>query len=174
MAILPPAWLRYWTDREAQLLARIADLEDKPFDIRARARRDWAMGAFRDNMPYDRFVIEQLAGDLLPDATVDQKVASGFNRNHVITDEGGAISEEYLVEYAVDRVNTTSSVFLGSRRIAERYKPNASLRAWDAWITWHFQLPPQTGPGLLVALLGALGFLAWRSGTAVANPGMSS
>ncbi len=75
--------------------------------------RDWVLSALRDNMPYDRFIIEQLAGDLLPEATVSQKIASGFNRNHVTTDEGGAISEEYLVEYAVDRVNTTSAVFLG-------------------------------------------------------------
>src|SRR5689334_12919255 len=75
--------------------------------------RDWLLGALREGMPFDRFVTEQIAGDLLPDATQAQKVASGFNRNHVMTDEGGAIAEEYLVEYAVDRVNTTSSVFLG-------------------------------------------------------------
>ncbi|MHC4845330.1 MAG: DUF1549 domain-containing protein, partial [Planctomycetota bacterium] len=75
--------------------------------------RDWVLAAFRDNMPFDRFVTEQLAGDLLPDATLAQRIASGFNRNHVTTDEGGAIPEEYLVEYAVDRVNTTSAVFLG-------------------------------------------------------------
>ncbi len=75
--------------------------------------RDWVLNAFRDNMPYDQFVTEQLAGDLLPDATDQQRVASGFNRNHVLTDEGGAIPDEYLVEYAVDRVNTVSSVFLG-------------------------------------------------------------
>jgi cytochrome c553 len=75
--------------------------------------RDWLIGALRDGMPFDRFVTEQIAGDLLPDATQAQKIASGFNRNHIMTDEGGAIAEEYLVEYAVDRVNTTSSVFLG-------------------------------------------------------------
>jgi len=75
--------------------------------------RDWLLGALRDGMPFDQFVTEQIAGDLLPDATQSQRVASGFNRNHVATDEGGAIAEEYLVEYAVDRVNTTSSVFLG-------------------------------------------------------------
>ncbi|MCA9165932.1 MAG: DUF1549 domain-containing protein, partial [Planctomycetales bacterium] len=75
--------------------------------------RDWVIAAFNDDMPYDRFVVEQLAGDLLPDASTAQIVASGFNRNHVTTDEGGAIDDEYLVEYAVDRVNTTASVFLG-------------------------------------------------------------
>jgi hypothetical protein len=64
-------------------------------------------------MPFDQFIREQLAGDLLPDASIAQRVATGFNRNHVITDEGGAIPEEYLVEYAVDRTVTTGSVFLG-------------------------------------------------------------
>jgi hypothetical protein len=75
--------------------------------------RDWVLAAYRDNMPFDRFVAEQIAGDLMPDATQAQKVASGFNRNHVTSDEGGAINEEYLVEYAVDRTATTGSVFLG-------------------------------------------------------------
>ncbi|MBK7405922.1 MAG: DUF1553 domain-containing protein [Phycisphaerales bacterium] len=75
--------------------------------------RDWVLNAYRTNMPFDEFVIEQLAGDLMPDATESQKIASGFNRNHVTSDEGGAIDAEYLVEYAVDRVNTTGSVFLG-------------------------------------------------------------
>ena len=75
--------------------------------------RDWVLAAFRDDMPFDRFVTEQIAGDLLPDATESQKIASGFNRNHVTTDEGGAIADEYLVEYAVDRAATTASVFLG-------------------------------------------------------------
>ncbi len=75
--------------------------------------RDWVLRAFRDNMPFDAFTNEQLAGDLLPDATQSQKVASGFHRCHVTTDEGGAIDAEYLVEYAVDRVATTGSVFLG-------------------------------------------------------------
>ncbi|HVS17946.1 MAG TPA: PSD1 and planctomycete cytochrome C domain-containing protein [Planctomycetota bacterium] len=75
--------------------------------------RDWVLHALRENMPFDRFLTEQLAGDLLPEATDAQRVASGFNRNHVTTDEGGAISEEYLVEYAVDRAATTGSVFLG-------------------------------------------------------------
>ncbi|MCH2111381.1 MAG: PSD1 and planctomycete cytochrome C domain-containing protein [Planctomycetes bacterium] len=75
--------------------------------------RDWVLTAFRENMPFNQFIEEQIAGDLLPDATVEQKIASGFHRNHVLTDEGGAIDAEYLVEYAADRVQTTGEVFLG-------------------------------------------------------------
>ncbi len=75
--------------------------------------RDWVINAYRVNMPFNQFVIEQIAGDLLPDASIDQKIASGFNRCHVTSDEGGAINEEYLVEYAADRTNTTGAVFLG-------------------------------------------------------------
>jgi len=75
--------------------------------------RDWVLEAYRSNLPFDRFLTDQLAGDLFPDASVAQKIASGFNRNHVTTDEGGAIAEEYLVEYAVDRASTTGAVFLG-------------------------------------------------------------
>ncbi|GJQ30935.1 MAG: cytochrome c [Phycisphaerae bacterium] len=75
--------------------------------------RDWVVRAFRDNMPFDRFVTEQLAGDLLPEATTDQIVATGFNRCHVTSDEGGAIEEEYLLEYAVDRTATAGAVYFG-------------------------------------------------------------
>ncbi len=77
------------------------------------AYRDWVLNAYRENMPFDRFVVEQLAGDLLPNATQAQKIASGFHRCHVTSDEGGAIDDEYRLEYAVDRVATTGSVFLG-------------------------------------------------------------
>ena len=75
--------------------------------------RDWVIDAFNRNLPFDQFVIEQLAGDLLPNATRAQKVASGFNRNHMINFEGGAIADEYQVEYVVDRVEATSSAFMG-------------------------------------------------------------
>ena len=75
--------------------------------------RDWVIDAFNRNLPFDRFAIEQLAGDLLPDATREQKIASGFNRNHMINFEGGAIADEYQVEYVVDRVEATSSAFMG-------------------------------------------------------------
>lgn len=75
--------------------------------------RDWVINAYNRNLAYDRFVIQQLAGDLLPDATVQQQLATGFNRNHPIQSEGGVINEEYRVETVVDRVETTSAVFLG-------------------------------------------------------------
>ena len=77
------------------------------------AWRDWVINSYNDNMPFDRFTIEQIAGDLLPNATVWQKVASAFNRNHASSDEGGAIPEELRVDYVVDRVKTVSNVWLG-------------------------------------------------------------
>jgi hypothetical protein len=75
--------------------------------------RDWVLSAYKKNMPFDQFTIEQLAGDLLPESTVEQKIASGFNRNHATTDEGGVIAEEFRVEYVVDRVKTTANVWMG-------------------------------------------------------------
>lgn len=75
--------------------------------------RDWVVRALNDNMPYDEFITEQLAGDLMPHATPDQRLATGFNRNHVINSEGGIIDEEYRVEYVADRVRTTSLAWLG-------------------------------------------------------------
>ena len=75
--------------------------------------RDWVINAYNENMPFDQFTIEQLAGDMLPNATLDQKIATAFNRNHSLNAEGGIVPEEFLVEYAVDRVATTSTVWLG-------------------------------------------------------------
>lgn len=75
--------------------------------------RDWVIMAFNENMPYDQFVIEQLAGDLLPDATLRQQIATGFCRNHRINSEDGSIPEEWRVENVVDRVDTVGTVFLG-------------------------------------------------------------
>ena len=77
------------------------------------AWRDWVINAFDTGMPYDRFITEQLAGDLLEGATPQQQLATAFGRNHVITSEGGIIDEEYRVEYVADRVHTTATVFLG-------------------------------------------------------------
>jgi mono/diheme cytochrome c family protein len=75
--------------------------------------RDWVIKAFNSNKPYDRFLTEQLAGDLLPGATLDQIVATGFNRCHVTTSEGGSIEEEVYVRNVVDRVETAGTVFMG-------------------------------------------------------------
>jgi len=95
--------------------ARFADTHGYHIDsARDMTRwREWVIRAFNANKPFDEFTIEQLAGDLLPHATLDQKVASGFNRNHMINFEGGAVPEEYLTAYIVDRVNTTATVWMG-------------------------------------------------------------
>lgn len=75
--------------------------------------RDWVIRAFNDNMPFDQFGIEQLAGDLLPNATLDQKIASGYNRLNVTTSEGGSIYDEVFFRNVVDRVDAFGTVFLG-------------------------------------------------------------
>jgi hypothetical protein len=75
--------------------------------------RDWVIDAYNANMPFDTFTVEQIAGDLLPGATLAQKIATGFNRNHRGNGEGGIIPEEYAVEYVADRVETTATVWLG-------------------------------------------------------------
>jgi hypothetical protein len=75
--------------------------------------RDWVLGSFNDNLPYDRFLTEQIAGDLLPNATTDQIIATGFHRNHMLNGEGGRIAEESRAEYVMDRVETFGTAFLG-------------------------------------------------------------
>ncbi|MFM7868391.1 MAG: DUF1549 domain-containing protein, partial [Planctomycetaceae bacterium] len=96
-------------------LARYADTDgyfgDKPRQI--WLYRDWLIRAFNRNVPYDQMTIEQLAGDLLPDATTEQRIATGFNRNHMSNDETGLIDEEFRLEYVADRTDTTMSVWLG-------------------------------------------------------------
>jgi len=76
--------------------------------------RDYVIGAFNRNIPFDRFTLEQIAGDLLPNATRDQKIASTYNRLHRTTEEGGSQAKEYLAKYAADQVRTTSTTWLGS------------------------------------------------------------
>src|SRR5258705_6664768 len=76
--------------------------------------RDWVIQSINDDKPFDQFTVEQLAGDLLPDATREQKIATGFHRNVMTTDEGGVDPEEYLTKYQVDRVSTTAQVWLGT------------------------------------------------------------
>ena len=103
-------WARRWLD-----LARYADTNGYEKD-RPRVMwpwRDWVIRAFNVDMPFDRFTIEQLAGDMLPDATPDQKIATGFHRNTMINEEGGIDPLEFRYHSLVDRVNTTSTVWLG-------------------------------------------------------------
>jgi hypothetical protein len=96
-------------------IARYADTHGFNNDVmRSMWRwRDWVIEAFNRNLPYNRFLTEQLAGDLLPHPGLDQLIATGFNRNHGINSEGGIIDEEYRVEYVADRVRTTSLAWLG-------------------------------------------------------------
>ena len=100
----------HWLD-----LARYADTHGYHLDSGRDMSnwRDWVIQAFNTNMPFDQFALEQIAGDLLPNASVSQKLATGFNRNNMINFEGGAIPEEYLTYYIRDRVTTTGTVFLG-------------------------------------------------------------
>ena len=101
---------RYWLDA-----ARYGDTHGLHLDsIRSMwLYREWVIRAFNENKPFDEFTVEQLAGDLLEEPTQDQLVATGFNRCNVTTAEGGLIAEEYLVHYAFDRVDTTSTVWMG-------------------------------------------------------------
>src|SRR4051812_45039724 len=106
-------------ERMAQVwldLARYADTSGYHFDSPRFMWlwRDWVIKAFNDNMPFDRFTVEQIAGDLLPNSTRDQRIASGFHRNVMTNDEGGADPDEYLAKYIVDRVSTTANVWLGT------------------------------------------------------------
>ena len=104
-------WARHWLD-----LARYADSDGFEKDgVRPHAwrYREWVIEAINRDLPYDRFVIEQMAGDLLPDAGIEQRVATGFHRNTLTNREGGVDKEQFRIEQIVDRTNTTASVFLG-------------------------------------------------------------
>jgi mono/diheme cytochrome c family protein len=109
---------RRYGERQAQEwldLARYADTSGYQNDLPRKIWkwREWVINAYNANMPFDQFTIEQLAGDLLPNATLAQRIATGFNRNHPTNSEAGEEEDEYRSAYVIDRVNTTATVFMG-------------------------------------------------------------
>lgn len=104
-------WARPWLD-----YARYADTNGYEKDVRRTMwkYRDWVINALNKDMPFDQFTIEQIAGDMLPNATTEQKIATGFHRNTMLNEEGGVDKDEAHFEVLVDRVNTTAAVWLGS------------------------------------------------------------
>lgn len=113
--------------------------------------RDWVIDAFNKNMPYDQFTIKQIAGDLLPNATFDDKLATGFNRNHRINTEGGVIPEEWRVETVIDRVETTSYTWLGltsgcARCHDHKYDPISQKEFYSLFA--YFNNVPESGTGV--------------------------
>ena len=123
--------------------------------------RDWVVRSFNENMPYDQFTLWQLAGDQLPDATLEQKMATGFCRNHMINGEGGRIAEENRVEYAMDMSETMGTVWLGltlncCRCHEHKYDPITN-REYYQFLAFFNQTPvkggggdPQTAPNIMV------------------------
>ena len=112
--------------------------------------RDWVIDAYNDNMPFDQFTVEQIAGDMLPDATLDQRIATAFNRNHSLNAEGGIVPAEFLVEYAVDRVAATSAVWLGltlgcARCHDHKFDPVSQLEFYQVFA--FFNNIPERGKG---------------------------
>jgi hypothetical protein len=133
--------------------ARYADTNGYQYDgERTMWRwRDWVIESFNRNEPYDRFAVEQLAGDLLPNARLDQQIATGFNRNHRINTEDGIVPEEYFVEQVVDRVETTSTVFLGvtlgcARCHNHKYDPFTQKEFYQFYA--YFNSLPELGRGM--------------------------
>ncbi len=113
--------------------------------------RDYVIESFGDNKPFDRFIVEQIAGDLLPGATMEQKIATGFNRNHRINTEDGIIPEEYAIEYVIDRVETFGAVFLGlttgcARCHNHKYDPISQKEFYELFA--YFNNVPENGRGM--------------------------
>jgi len=143
-------------------LARYADTygyqNDRPSNM--WPWRDWVIRAFNDNLPYNDFITWQLAGDLLPNPTQDQVLATGFNRLHRQTNEGGSVNEEFLVEYASDRTNTFGMAFLGltmecarseglllNLRVLQQHRRIRHVLAFYRCDAIPEHVPLRTGPG---------------------------
>jgi hypothetical protein len=136
---------RYWLDA-----ARYADTSgyftDEEWEM--WHWRDWVINAFNQNKPFDQFTVEQLAGDLLPEPTQNQLIATGFHRNHMTTRETGVIDEEYRVEYVVDRLDATSTVWMGltvgcARCHDHKYDPISQKEFYQLFA--FFNNSPETG-----------------------------
>ena len=113
--------------------------------------RDWVIEAFHNNKPFDEFTVEQLAGDLLPNPTLDQQIATAFNRNHRGNAEGGIVPEEFQVEYVVDRVDTTATIWLGltmgcARCHSHKYDPITQKEYYQVYA--YFNNIPEYGRAL--------------------------
>ena len=135
----------FWLD-----LARYADTNGYQYDTERKhwVWRDWVIHAYNTNKSFADFTIEQLAGDLLPDATPHQILATGFNRNHGITIEGGVIGEEYRTEYVMDRLTTTASIWMGltvgcARCHDHKYDPISQKEFYALYA--YFNLVPERG-----------------------------
>ena len=129
----------HWLD-----VARFADSEGYLDDFHHTfwPYRDWVIEAFNENLSYDQFILWQVAGDLMPNATNEQRLATAFNRNHKQNSEGGIIPEEFRVEYVADRTNTVGSAFLGltvncARCHDHKYDPFSQKELLSA--VWLFQ-----------------------------------
>jgi len=133
-------WARVWLD-----LARYADSRgygSDPLRENIWRYRDWVIGAFNRNLPYDQFTIEQLAGDLLPDSTLDQKVATAFHRNTMTNTEGGTDDEEFRVAAVKDRVDTTVQVWMGltmgcAKCHSHKYDPITQQEYYEVYATFN-------------------------------------
>jgi hypothetical protein len=160
---------RSWLD-----LARYADTNGYQYDTERThwVWRDWVIHAYNQNKPFDQFTIEQLAGDLISDATSDQILATGFNRNHGITIEGGVIDEEYRTEYVMDRLITTGTVWLGltvgcARCHDHKYDPISQQEFYQLYA--YFNLVPERGQSGFQPSLQAVSPLAARKIAALAT-----